>query len=78
MEQNIQPTNNERGHLLKLTNEELDHQLTHAFIRVEEDKAELERLLYERHRRMGGYAMQEELDFSSFNDGFTTDGMGTE
>ena len=63
----------ERGHLTRLTNVELDDQLTQAFIQVEEAKTALERLLYERHRRIGGIAVQGELDFSTFNDGFATE-----
>jgi len=64
MERNVQRINGERTWLHRLTNEELDNHLTHAFIRLAEDEADVERLLHERHRRMGDVAVQGELDFT--------------
>lgn len=78
MERNVQRINGEKERLHRLDNEQLDTHLTHAFKRLEAAQADVDRLLHERHRRMGGLSLQGELDFTTFDDGFSTDGMGRE
>lgn len=78
MERNVQRINGELARMHRLTNEEVDSGLTHAFHRLEDAQGDVDKYLYERHRRMGGYAVQGELDFTTFDDGFSTDGMGTQ
>lgn len=84
MERNIQRINGEKERLHRLTNEQLDNHLTHAYQRLGDAQADVERLQYERFRRMntalplGLVAVEQEIDYSTFDDGFSTDGMGRE
>jgi hypothetical protein len=79
MERNVQRINGEVEQLHRLSNEELDQHLTHAFLRLDAAQSDVDRLLHERHIRiLGSGVIQQELDFSTFDDGFSTDGMGRE
>lgn len=79
MERNVQRINGDIARLHRLTNEELDNSITHAYLRVERAQADVDKLLHERHIRiLGRGVIQPELDFSTFDDGFSTDGMGRE
>jgi hypothetical protein len=83
MNRNVQRINGEVERLHRLTNEQLDNHLMHAFQRLEGAQADVDTILYERHRRMGGFVVQGELDFAFVNDGFAsaedfpTDGLGS-
>jgi hypothetical protein len=79
VERNVQRINGEKARLHNLDNQELDSVLTHALLRLDKAQQDVDKILYERHRRiLGSVAIQGELDFDDFNDGFSTDGLGRE
>jgi hypothetical protein len=84
MERNVKRINGEKERLHRLSNEELDNHLSHAYNRLATAQAEVEHLQYERFRRintalpLGLVAVEQEIDYSTFDDGFSTDGMGRE
>lgn len=83
MERNTQRINGELERLHRLSYDELDNHLTHAFHRLTDAQADVDRLLAERHRRIntalpfGELAVHAseilEVDPTTFNDGFATD-----
>lgn len=84
MERHVRRINGEKERLHRLSNEELDNHLNHAYSRLAKVQEEVEYLQYERFRRinvelpLGLVAVQQEIDYSTFDDGFSTDGMGRE
>lgn len=72
MERNVQRINGEVERLHRLSYEELDQHLTHAFHRLEAAQADVDNLLAERHRRINTALPLGEFAIETFNDGFAT------
>ena len=79
MERHIRRIDGHLTRLHRLSNEELDNSIQHAYARLEQAQSDVDYLIFERHRRInqvlpfGEIAVQETIDYATANDGFASE-----